>query len=121
MSSTPDEITDVAAWDLGWWVAGHRGLRPVVYDYDYPTDGARLPVPPTRLDPDHPAVYVAGIPAHSPMVLATQSADGPTVWVQQGKRWRRIPAPEGRLAAAHRVGDDVYVLIDGAVWVRKLR
>lgn len=119
MASTPDGLTDVAEWDLGWWVAGHRQLRPVVYDFDS-RDGASMPVPDTRLDPDHPVVYVAGIPISQPMVLATQSVDGPTVWVREGRDWLQIPAPLGKLSAARTVGDGVYLLIDGALWFRRL-
>lgn len=119
MASTPDGLTDVADWDLGWWVAGHRNLRPVVYDFDS-RNGATIPVPDTRLDPHHPVVFVAGIPVSRPMVLATQSVDGPTVWVRKGRSWIRIPAPTGKLSAARAVGDGVYLLIDGALWFRTL-
>jgi hypothetical protein len=119
-ASTPDALTDIAQWDLGWWVAGHRKLRPVIYDFDR-MFGASMPVPDTRLDPARPGVYVAGIPVgQDPMVLATQSVDGPTVWVQKGKSWLRIPAPAGTLSAAQTVADGVYLLIDGALWFRSM-
>lgn len=117
LGSPPDELTDVAQWDLGWWVAGYSQLRPVVYDFNS-HGGATMPVPDTRLDADHPYVYIAGIPILQPMVLATQSADGPTVWVQKGRDWLRIPAPEGKLLAAQTVDGGVYVLIDGGLWFR---
>ena len=115
----PDALTDVASWEVGWWVAGHRDLRPVVYDFDS-RDGAGIPMPATRLDPRHPVVYVAGIPISRSMVLATQSADGPTVWVRSGRNWLRIPAPAGKLLAAQTSDDGVYVLIDGTLWFRSM-
>lgn len=118
--SVPDDVTDVASWDLGWWVAGHRDGRPVVYDFDDPGGGAALPVPGTRLDPEHPLVLVAGVPVGRPMVLATQSESGPAVWVAEDGGWSRTPAPSGRLSAAQRVGDGVYVVVDGALWYRDL-
>jgi hypothetical protein len=77
-------------------------------------------MPDTRLDPDHPVVYVAGIPIGRSMVLATQSADGPTVWIQKGRAWLRIPAPVGKLLAASTSDDGVYVLIEGTLWFRSL-
>ena len=119
LAPTPDGLTDVASWEVGWWVAGHRNLRPVVYDFDSPTRGT-IPMPDTRLDPDHPVVYVAGIPIGRSMVLATQSADGPTVWMHKGRDWLRIPAPAGKLSAASRNVDGLYLLIDGALWFRSL-
>lgn len=118
--TVPDGVTDVASWDLGWWVAGHVDGRPVVYDFDDPGTGAALPVPGTRLDPDHPLVLVAGVPVGRPMVLATQSEAGPAVWVAEDGGWSRTPAPSGRLSAAQRVGDGVYVVVDGALWFRHL-
>ena len=117
LASTPDALTDIAQWDLGWWVAGYRQLRPVIYDFDR-GNGEMMPVPNTRLDPARPGVYVAGIPIGKPMVLATQSVDGPTVWVRKGKSWLRIPAPAGTLSAAQTVKDGVFVLIDGTLWFR---
>ena len=119
MASTPDGLTDIADWELGWWVAGHRNLRPVVYDFNE-KGGASMPVPNTSLDPDRPVVYFAGVPVKSPMVLATQSVDGPTVWVQKGRDWQRIPAPSGQLEAAQTASDGVYLLIDGALWFREV-
>ncbi len=56
----------------------------------------------------------------APLVLATQSLDGPTLWVSRGRDWQRIAAPPGRLAAASVVGDGVYLLIEGSVWFREL-
>jgi hypothetical protein len=85
---------------------------------DYEKGGASMPVPNTRLDPGHPVVYIAAIPIASPMVLATQSVDGPTVWAKRGRDWQRIAAPSGKLAAAQTARDGVYVLIDGALWFR---
>ena len=117
MASTPDALTDIAQWDLGWWVAGYHQLRPVIYDFN-DGGGASMPVPETHLDPARPGVYIAGIPIGQPMVLATQSVDGPTVWVRKGKTWLRIPAPAGTLSAAQTVKDGVYVLIDGTLWFR---
>ncbi len=114
-----DGLTDVAYWDVGWWVAGYRALQPVVYDFDE-GEGASLPVPDTRLDPRHPAVLVADIPVAGPMVLATQSKDGPTVWVGEGSDWSRVPAPPGRLLGAERVGAGVYLLVEGNLWFREL-
>ncbi len=119
MASTPDELTDIAEWALGWWVAGHRRYRPVVYDFDE-GNGRALPVPATRLDPEHPAVFIARVPISASLVLATQSVDGPAVWIAEGRRWVRLPAPPGRLMAAEEVGGGVYLLVDGAVWYRKL-
>jgi len=120
LASQPDGLTDLASWDLGWWVAGHKDLRPVVYDFDA-SDGANMAVPDTWLDPRHPAVYVARAPILAPMVLATQSRDGPTVWLRGKRRsWTRIPAPPGRLTAAEQNGDGIYVLVDGVLWYRPL-
>jgi hypothetical protein len=120
-ATVPDGLTDVASWDLGWWVAGHRDGRPVVYDFDA-ASGAALPVPDTRLDPEHPLTLVAGIPVgERPLVLATQSVDGPAVWVDEGVGWSRTAVPPGRLSAAQRVEDSVYVVVDGALWFRALR
>jgi hypothetical protein len=117
LASTPDAPSDIAQWDLGLWVAGHRRLRLVIYDFDR-RDGDGMPVPDTRLDPARPGVYVAGIPIGKPMVLATQSVDGPTVWVRKVSSWQRIPAPAGTLSAAQTVKDGVYLLIDGPLWFR---
>jgi len=124
-ASAPDALTDVASWDLGWWVAGHRKLRPVVYDYDSVARpaGRELPVPDTRLDPRHPVVLVAGVPVSSAMVLATQSVEGAVVWVAGGPgspRWTRVPAPPGVLGAAVAVPGGVYLVLDGALWYRPL-
>jgi hypothetical protein len=119
-ATVPDGLTDVASWDLGWWVAGHRDGRPVVYDFDS-GGGAALPVPDTRLDPEHPLTVVAGIPVGGrPLVLATQTVDGPVVWVGEDTDRTRIPGTDGRLSAAQRVVDDVYVVVDGQLWVRTL-
>ena len=118
--TVPEGVTDVASWDLGWWVAGHRDGRPVVYDFDEPGLGAALPVPDTRLDPEHPVVLVAGIPVGQPMLLATQSEDGPALWADGGAGWQRTSVPAGRLSAAQRVGDGVDVVVDGVLWFRDL-
>jgi len=120
LTPTPDGLTDVASWEVGWWVAGHRNLRPVVYDFDSDSGGASMPMPGTRLDPKHPVVYVVDAPIGKAMVLATQSADGPTVWIQKGRSWMRIPAPAGKLSAASRNHDGLFMLIDGALWFRPL-
>jgi hypothetical protein len=119
LAPTPDGLTDLASWEVGWWVAGHRNLRPVVYDFDSPRGGT-ISMPNTMLAADNPAVFVAGIPIGHPMVLATQSADGPTVWIQEGRGWLRIPAPAGKLSAASRNMDGLFMLIDGALWFRPL-
>lgn len=124
MASVPDALTDVAYWDLGWWVAGHRGLRPVVYDYDSLTGtrGRQLPVPDTRLDPEHPTVIVAGIPGTTVMVLATQSENGNAVWVNEDRdTWTRIPGPPGDLTdALHTEDGDMYLLVNGTLWYRQV-
>ena len=73
-----------------------------------------------RLDPVHPVVYLAGLPIGRTMVLATQSADGPTVWVRKGRDKLRIPAPAGKLLAAQASLDRVYVLIVGTLWFHPL-
>jgi hypothetical protein len=119
-ATEPDAFTDVAYWDLGWWVAGHRDGRPVVYEFDDPGQGSALPVPDTELDPDHPVVIVAGIPVGQPMVLATQSVDGPALWVGGAGGWERTAVPAGRLSSAQRVGGGLYVVVDGALWFRPL-
>jgi hypothetical protein len=127
-ATTPDAFTDVADWDLGVWVAGHRKLRPVVYDFDSPQGpqgpaGRELPVPDTRLDPRHPVVLVAGTPVTTTMVLATQSVDGPAVWVARdarGSGWTRVAAPPGVLEAAVTVPGGIYLVLDGALWYRPL-
>jgi hypothetical protein len=119
LTPTPDGLTDVASWEVGWWVAGYRNLRPVVYDFDSDV-GPSMPMPDTRLDPDHPVVYLADTPIGKSMVLATQSADGPTMWIQEGRDWLRIPAPAGKLSAASRNTDGLFTLIDGALWFRPL-
>ena len=96
-ATVPDAFTHVASWDLGWWVAGHRDGRPVVYEFDDPGGGAALAVPDTRLDPHHPLTVVAGIPVERPLVLATQSVDGPAVRVDDGALWvRALPAAAGQ-------------------------
>ena len=100
--------------------AGFRDLRPVVYDFDS-ARGRSIPMPDTRLDPVHPVVYLAGMPIGREMVLATQSADGPTVWVRKSRDWLRIPAPAGKLLAAQTSLDGVYVLIDGTLWFHPFR
>jgi hypothetical protein len=120
LTPTPDALTDVASWEVGWWVAGHRNLRPVVYDFDADLGGTSMPMPVTRLDPEHLVVYVADEPIAQGMVLATQSADGPTVWIQKRRGWLRIPAPAGKLSAASRNNDGLFMLIDGALWFRPL-
>jgi len=119
LQPTPDGLTDVFSWELGWWVAGHRNLRPVVYDFDSAVV-ASMPMPDTRLDPDHPVVYLAERPSKRSMVLATQSIDGPTVWIQKGRDWLRVPAPAGKLSAVSRNADGLFTLIDGALWFRPL-
>jgi hypothetical protein len=119
MESTPDALTDVAQWALGRWVAGHRQLRPVVYDFD-DLSGDEMPVPDTELDPDRPGVFVAGIPDKDSMVLATQSVDGPTLWVRRpgpGFGSRHRPAP----SAVQTVEGGVYLLINGAPCFRPMR
>lgn len=116
LATAPDALTDLVAWDLDWWVAGHREGRPVVHD----GAGAHLPVPDTRLDTAHPLVLVAGMPVSRPLVLATQSVDGPVVWLDEGGSWSRTPAPPGRLSAAQLVDQIVYVVVDGALWFRDL-
>ncbi len=119
LASVPDGLTDIASWDAGWWVAGHRGMKPVVYDFDSAA-GAELAVPDTSLDPLCPSVFVAGKPIGRSLVLATQSVDGPTVWLAAGHDWVRLPAPAGSLSAAQLVGDAIYVLVDGTLWFRAL-
>ena len=34
----PDVITDISDWEVGYWVAGASGSRPVIYQFD---DGKR--------------------------------------------------------------------------------
>lgn len=112
-ATEPDAFTDLDDWEIGWWLAGHRDGRPVVYDFD-DDRGSAVEMPVTALDPARPTVLVAGIPFT--MVLATQSTDGPTIWVDHGNTWTRLPAPSGRLQDLEVDGDEVYVLIDGVVW-----
>lgn len=117
--SAPDGLTDVADWEIGYWVAGYRDDRPVVYDFDWELDktpGRELPVPDTELDPEHPVTLIARAPVTSPMVLATQSQAGPTLWVDGRSGWREIPGPPGRLTDAEVVGRQAYLLVSGNVW-----
>lgn len=120
LSPPADDLTDLRCWSVGCWVAGVRDGSPVVHEV---TDrvGPEVAGPRTVLDPARPAVLLAGLPVAAPMLLATQSADGPTVWQARPDRtWVRIPAPAGRLTAARRVGAGVYVVVDGVLWRREL-
>lgn len=114
LNPVPDGLTDIATWEIGWQLAGHKDLAPVVYDFDE-GDGEAIDMPSTRLDPDHPAVFVALNVGSSP-ILATQSVDAPTVWFKADGRWRDIPAPEGRLEAIEFTGEELYLLVDGSIW-----
>lgn len=116
-ASTPDELTDLACWDLGCWIAGSRDLKPVVYDFDR-GGGAEMDVPAVSLDPAHPIVLVAQVPVAAPMVLAIQSPDGPIVWTAAADGWHRTTAAIGRLMAARQADDGIYLVIDENLWFR---
>lgn len=120
LSPRPDTITDIADWEVGYWVAGSSGGRPVVYDFD--PGGPSFPPLDTRLDPRQPTVLFASRAPflNEPPALVTQSVDGPTVWVAEGQHYRRFPAPGGHLDAAAMQHDTVYVVIDGVLWIKKL-
>lgn len=114
LDPVPDGVTDIAAWESGWQLAGHKDLAPVVYDFDE-GDGETLDVPSTRLDPDHPGVFIY-LNVGAPPILATQSVDGSKVWFKADGRWRDIAAPEGRLQGVEFAGEELYLLIDGSIW-----
>lgn len=114
LDPVPDGLTDISTWELGWQLAGHKDLAPVVYDYD-DADGAPIAMPSTRLDPEHPGVFLV-LELDAPPILATQSVDGPKVWFNADGRWRHIAAPEGRLQAIELAGYELYLLIDGSIW-----
>lgn len=113
----PDGLSDIDSWEVGWLLAGQTDLAPVVYDFD-DGDGEPIDMPSTRLDPDHPAVFVALDVGSSP-ILATQSVDGPKVWFKADSRWRDIAAPQGRLQGIEFAGDELYVLVEGSIWHTK--
>jgi hypothetical protein len=115
-----DDFSDVASWEIGFWVAGNEGDQPVVYDFDS-ANGSTLAVPSTRLDPSRPVTYIAQEPiGHTPLILATQSVEGPTVWVENHGSWTRIPGPEGTLSDAQVVGNQLYLVVNGDLWHRTL-
>ncbi len=114
LDPVPDGLTDIATWELGWQLAGHKDLAPVVYDFD-DNDGETVDVPSTRLDPDHPGVFLV-LNVDAPPILATQSVDGSKVWFKDDGRWHHIAAPAGRLQGVELAGDELYLLIDGSIW-----
>jgi hypothetical protein len=118
ISPAPDVVTDIAYWELGFWVAAARDNRPVVYNFD--RGNRLLEVPRTRLDPARPTVLIGRAQPNSrPQLLATQSVDGPTAWLRTATGYRPVPAPSGQLQAATMAGDNVYLVIDGVVWTRR--
>lgn len=118
LATPPDAITDLVAWELGFWVAGHRDGRAVLLDFDE-HDGEPMSVPEAPLSGDRPQVLVASKPVGDrPTVLAMQHEDGPSVWIQDGVTWADVPAPVGTLQDAAAVGDRLYVLVDGVLWRR---
>lgn len=114
LDPVPDGLTDIATWEIGWQVAGHKDLAPVAYDFD-DGDGEPIDMPSTRLDPDHPGVFIV-LNVDAPPVLATQSVGGNKVWFKADGRWHDIAAPEGRLQAIEFAGEEFYVLVDGSIW-----
>lgn len=120
LEQPPDGLTDVYAWDLGWWVAGHLDARPVVYDFDRQR-GARLAVPDVRLDPARPTVLIADVDLETGVpTLVMQTARGPGLFLHDGVAWRVVPLPDGHVRAVERVDDLLYVLLDGEVWYTEL-
>ena len=116
LNPAPDGLTDIASWEIGWQLVGHKDLAPVVYDFD-DGDGETIDVPSTRLDPDHPGVFIY-LNVGAPPILATQSVNGSKVWFNSDGRWRDIAAPEGRLQGVELAGEELYLLIDGSIWHR---
>ena len=119
METQPDSLSDMEDWPLGFWVAGSQGGHPVVYDFDN-GGGDALPMPDTTLDPENPVTYIAQVPIADPLVIATQSTEGPTVWVRSQQSWTRIFGPEGALQDALVIEGVVYLVIDGDLWRRPL-
>lgn len=110
----PDGLTDVADWDVGFWVAGHVDGHPVVYDFDS-GDGAASVLRDVVLDEEHPRVSIArGFDGER--VLAVQTEKGPRVLFETPAGWHELAGPDGRLEAAALVADLVYLLVDGRVW-----
>jgi len=114
LDPVPDGLTDIDSWEVGWLLAGHKDLAPVVYDFD-DGDGESINVPRTRLDPDHPGVFIY-LNVGAPPILATQSVDGGKVWFKVDGRWRDIAAPKGQLQGVELAGEELYLLIDGSIW-----
>lgn len=119
LSPVPDAITDLASWDIGFWVAGHDDLHPVLFDFD-DTAGRPMDAPAVALDPRHPEVHLASVPWDGRVVLALQTREGPSVFHRDAGRWTEVTAPEGRLEDAAVVDDLVYLLVDGRLWYRPL-
>jgi hypothetical protein len=114
MEPQPDGVTDLGFWELGWWVAGHRDGRPVVFDFDR-TPGALLDVPDVQLDPEAPIVLLAAVDDGVPL-LALQGVEGAAVWYRTSAGWQTMPLPTGTLGDITVLDGTLYVLLDGDVW-----
>jgi hypothetical protein len=112
----PDAITDLRGSQSYWWLAGHRDQRPLVWTQQSRGRPDLPPPPDTVLDPDHPLVLIA---CRTPLALATQTPDGPTLWTG-GDPWTRLPAPPGRLQDTFVDDSGVYLVIDRHIWYRPM-
>jgi hypothetical protein len=79
LASRPDALTDIAQWDLGLWVAGHRHLRPVIYDHDDGEEGEVLAADPGTWRQAHGGPDGQGwrLPAHCWRTLVPADARQP--------------------------------------------
>jgi hypothetical protein len=114
----PDGLTDVDVWAVGFWIAGHRDGRPVVYDFDE-ANGARVDLPRVQLDPDHPTVLADDFREDVPL-LSVQAERGPSTWYRSDGRWHEIRLPGGQLRAVERAGRWLYVQLGDEVWYAPL-
>lgn len=121
LTPSPDRLTDVSAWEGGFWIAGASGGRPVVYDFDDVRNPGSLEVPSVTLDSARPTVLIAGRPIGTGrLILAVQAAHGPELWVRGKTGWTSIRGPEGRLDAAAVSNGSAYLIVDGKVWWKDL-
>lgn len=113
-----DTVTDILSWAIGTWVAGSRDNQAVLWDFD---DGqGEVSIPRIELDPETPVVKVLRLPVAGQPAFATQSVDGPSVWVGGREVWRELKAPAGTLTAAAASDQGIYLVIDGTLWFRYL-
>ena len=118
LDPVPDAVTDVDTWPLGYWVAGHRGQRPLVYDFDK-GGGELLDLPDVRLDADDPTVLVHDMASSVPFV-GVQAERGPSVWYCVDGDWRELRLPDGELREIQATEHWLYVQLGDEIWYAEL-